>query len=84
MGYLSVRDSMKGTLGEGSFKGEPEDEVFDGYAKLSCRQTSLFIGALLGNLEGVHLPGLLRKKTKDLSLVGNWDLRKGTDRALLR
>ena len=29
---------------------------------MPCRRTSLFIGALLGNLEGVCLPGLLRDK----------------------
>jgi len=29
---------------------------------MPCRQTSLFIGALLGKLEGVRLPGLLRDK----------------------
>jgi hypothetical protein len=31
--HLSVRDSLKGTLGEGSFTGNPKDEVFDRYAK---------------------------------------------------
>jgi len=30
--------------------------------KTPCRRASLFIGALLGNLEGVCLPGLLRDK----------------------
>jgi hypothetical protein len=29
---------------------------------MPCRRTSLFIGALLGNLEGVRLPGILRDK----------------------
>jgi len=29
---------------------------------MPCGQTSLFIGALLGNLEGVCFPGLLREK----------------------
>jgi hypothetical protein len=28
---------------------------------MPCRQDSLSIGALLGNLEGVHLSGLLRE-----------------------
>jgi hypothetical protein len=27
---------------------------------MSCKRASVFIGALLGNLEGVRLPGLLR------------------------
>jgi hypothetical protein len=29
---------------------------------MSCKQASFSIGALLGNLEGVCLPGLLREK----------------------
>jgi len=29
---------------------------------MSCRRTSLFIGDLMGNIEGVCLPGLLRDK----------------------
>jgi hypothetical protein len=34
VGHLSVRDSIKGTLREGSFTGEPERyEVFERYAK---------------------------------------------------
>jgi hypothetical protein len=28
---------------------------------MPCRQASLFIGALLGDLEGICLPGLLRE-----------------------
>jgi hypothetical protein len=31
---------------------------------MPCRRISLSIGALLGNLEGVRLPGLLREKKK--------------------
>jgi len=31
-------------------------------SKMPCRQVPLSIGALLGNLEGVHLLGLLREK----------------------
>ena len=30
--------------------------------KMPCKWAALSIGALLGNLEGVHLPGLLREK----------------------
>ena len=33
VGHLSVRDSMKGTLREGSFTGEPKYEVFERYAE---------------------------------------------------
>ena len=29
--------------------------------QMLCRRASLFIGALLGNLEGIRLPGLLRE-----------------------
>jgi len=31
---------------------------------MPCRRVSHSIGALLGNLEGVRLPGLLREKKK--------------------
>jgi len=31
---------------------------------MPCRRVSLSIGALSGNLEGVHSPGLLREKKK--------------------
>ena len=44
---------------------------------MPCRQTSLFIGALLGNLEGVCLPGLLRDKK---SILG---FRKGSGEGYL-
>ena len=30
---LSARDSMKGTLSEGSFTGNPKDEALERYAK---------------------------------------------------
>jgi len=30
--------------------------------KIPCKRVSLSIGAALENLEGVHLPGLLREK----------------------
>jgi hypothetical protein len=54
------------------------------------RRASLFIGALLGNLEGVRLPGLSRDKKvyldsfldleaiKILSLGAIWNFSKGT------
>jgi hypothetical protein len=60
VGHLSVRDSIKGTLREDSCTGQPERWGFWELCKMPCRRTSLFIGALLGNLEGVHLLGLLR------------------------
>jgi len=55
------------------------------------KRVSLSIGALLGNLEGVHLPGHLREKKKytwvslldsenitSLSLGAIWNFRKRT------
>jgi hypothetical protein len=33
VGHLSARDSMKGTLREGSFTENPKDEDFERYAK---------------------------------------------------
>jgi hypothetical protein len=48
VGHLSVRDSMKGTLREGSFTGDPKD-MFSKAQKWA----SASIGALLlGNMEG--------------------------------
>jgi hypothetical protein len=34
------------------------------YVKMPCKRVSLSIGALLGNLEGIHLPGLFERKGK--------------------
>ena len=31
---------------------------------MPCKQVFLFIGAPLGNLEGIHLPGLFERKGK--------------------
>jgi hypothetical protein len=39
--------------------GNLKDEVSERYANV-LRRASIFIGALLGNLEGIHLLGLLR------------------------
>jgi hypothetical protein len=36
--------------------------AFERYVKMPCKRVSLSIGALLGNLDGVHLPELLREK----------------------
>ena len=33
VGHLSVRSSMKGTLGRDPLLGNPKDEVFERYAK---------------------------------------------------
>jgi hypothetical protein len=97
VGHPSVRDSMKGTLREGSFTGNPKNMLskaqkwtfastgaqllgnMEGrfflraflyrgnFMRLSRdmqmprKSVSLSIGVLLGNLEGVCLPGLLRE-----------------------
>ena len=53
--------SMKGTLREGSFTGELGRWGFWEICKVPSKRTSFFIGALLGNLEGVRLPRLWRK-----------------------
>ena len=42
---------------QGSFYEEFERDV-----KKTCKRTALSIGALLGNLEGVRLLGILREK----------------------
>jgi hypothetical protein len=62
-----------------------------GYVKMPCKQVSLFIGAPLGNLEGICLPGHFERKGKyiwvpfldpediKISSVGAiWDCGKGT------
>jgi hypothetical protein len=58
---------------------------------MPCKRVSLFIGALLGNLEGVHLPVLVREEEsiiwvpfldpeaiKILSLEAIWNFSQGT------
>jgi hypothetical protein len=40
---------------------EPKRWGFWEICKMPCKQASLSVGALLGNLEGVCLPGLLRE-----------------------
>jgi len=54
VGHLSARDSMKGTLREGSFTGEPERWGLREICRMPCKWASLSVEALLGNLEGVQ------------------------------
>jgi len=61
MGYRSLKRLRGGGLGEDSFTGKPERWGFWEICKMPCRRASLSMGALLGNLEGFRLPGLLRK-----------------------
>jgi hypothetical protein len=35
-----------------------------GYVKMPCKQISLSIGAPLGNLDGIRLPGCFKRKEK--------------------
>jgi len=37
---------------------------FSRYMQMPCKRVSLYIGALLGNLEGVRLPGRFERKEK--------------------
>jgi hypothetical protein len=48
----------------GKMKGHSFLRAFEikRYVKIPCKRVSLSIGALLGNLEGIHLPGLLERK----------------------
>jgi hypothetical protein len=49
----------------GSLTGDSEGRVTTdmlGDVKIPCKRVSLFIGAPLGNLEGIRLPGLFREK----------------------
>jgi hypothetical protein len=61
------------------------------YVNIICKLVSLSIGALMGNLEGIHLSGLLERKgeyiwvpfldpedIKILSLGAIWNFGKGT------
>jgi len=69
-------------------------EIFMRFSRemqMPCKWVSLSIGTLLGNLEGVHLPGFLREKKKYiwvpfldpedikiLRLGAIWNCSKGT------
>jgi len=54
-----------GPGGRAPLVGTPED-MLKGYikrdVKMPCKQVSFSIGALLGNLEGIRLPGLFGRK----------------------
>jgi len=53
----SLRRLYGGGLGEGSFTGEPERWGLWGIYEMPCGRACLYIGALLGNLEGVTIVG---------------------------
>jgi hypothetical protein len=65
---------MKGALREGFFTGGTRKMRFLEICKIPCKRATLSIGALLGNLEGVRLPGLLREK-KSISGFLSWTWR---------
>ena len=60
MGYQSLKRLCGRGLGEGSFHRGTRKMRFLRDMQMSCRWASIFIGALLGNLEGTRLLGLLR------------------------
>jgi hypothetical protein len=53
---------VTGTWKESSITGEPKRWGFWEICKMPCKWAPLSIAALLGNLEWVHLLGLLREK----------------------
>ena len=63
VGHLSIRDSIKGTLGGALYWGTRKLRFLRDM-QMPCRRASLPIGALLGNLEGVRLPGLFEREEK--------------------
>jgi len=63
VGHLSARDSMKGTLREGSFTGEPKDEVlFLDICKVPCKWVCLPIGSIFGEPGGGSFAGAFKRK----------------------
>jgi len=61
-------ESMRGTWREGFFTGDAKryakEICITRDVKMPCKCVSLSIGALLGYLEGIHLPGLFERKGK--------------------
>jgi len=53
---------MRGTWREGSFTGDPERYVKEIYQEMPYKRVSVAIGALLGSLEWIRLPGLFERK----------------------
>jgi hypothetical protein len=51
-GITLSRGSVEGASGKAPLPGNLKDEGFSEICKMPCRWASLFIGALLGNLEG--------------------------------
>ena len=72
-GISLSRGSVEGASGRAPLLGNPKDEIFE-VCKMPCRRASLSIGALLGNLEGVRLPGLLREMNS-ISGFPSWTRR---------
>ena len=57
------RGSVEGASGRASLPGNLKDEVFERYANALWACLPL-IGDLLGNLDGIHLPGHLREMSR--------------------
>jgi hypothetical protein len=60
----SIRALLLGNMEGHSFhKASEVNRYINRYVKMACKQVSLSIGALLGNLQGIRLLGLLERKT---------------------
>jgi hypothetical protein len=59
MGIALSRGCMEGASGRAPLSWKMKDEIFERYASALP-----FIGALLGNLEGIRLPGHLREMNR--------------------
>ena len=56
---------MRGTAARAFFAGDPEryvKEIYQERCKIPCKQVFFSIGAPLGNLEGIRLPGIFERK----------------------
>jgi len=92
VGHLSARDSMKGTLREGTFTGEPERRGFWETRKMPCKRVSLSLHrGPVGEPGGGSFAGTFERKAKCvwfvfldleaikiLSLGAIWNFSKGT------
>jgi hypothetical protein len=72
MGVCFHRGPLLGTMEECSFLRAFEIQKYIKiHVKMPCKEVSLSIGALLGNMEGICLPGLFERKRKYMcSFVG--------------
>jgi hypothetical protein len=63
--FVSIGAPLLGNMGRhSSLRAFEIKRYIKRHVKMSCKQVSLSIWALLGNLEGIHLPGLFERKGK--------------------